>query len=120
MSFYYFEVYIIPYNQNYKGKGDNNLTDGLLGSIDNFRDGYWLDEYRGGLHYIATGLNYFPASITNIQYESATHDIINYVEKRFTSHIEDLNKRKEYWNSLAESCPSHYQYLKDNIYHDSE
>ena len=87
---------------------------------EKFRDGYWLDEDRGGLHYIATGLNYFPASITNIQYESANHNIIDYIERHFKSHIESLNGRKEYWNSLAESCPSHYQYLKDNIYHDSE
>lgn len=33
--------YIIPYNRHYKGTGDYNLTDGLLGSIDNFRDGYY-------------------------------------------------------------------------------
>ena len=33
--------YIIPYSKHYKGTGDNNLTDGLLGSIENFRDGYY-------------------------------------------------------------------------------
>ena len=33
--------YTIPYNRNYKGTGDYNLTDGLLGSIENFRDGYY-------------------------------------------------------------------------------
>ena len=33
--------YTIPYNKHYKGTGDNNLTDGLLGSIENFRDGYY-------------------------------------------------------------------------------
>ena len=33
--------YTIPYNTHYKGTGDYNLTDGLLGSIENFRDGYY-------------------------------------------------------------------------------
>ena len=33
--------YTIPYNKHYKGTGDNNLTDGLLGSTENFRDGYY-------------------------------------------------------------------------------
>jgi len=33
--------YIMPYSKDYKGKGDNNLTDGLLGSMENFRDGYY-------------------------------------------------------------------------------
>ena len=34
-------TYTIPYSRHYKGTGDNNLTDGLLGSIENFRDGYY-------------------------------------------------------------------------------
>ena len=34
-------TYIIPYSRHYKGTGDNNLTDGLLGSTENFRDGYY-------------------------------------------------------------------------------
>lgn len=33
--------YTIPYNKHYKGTGDYNLTDGLLGSLENFRDGYY-------------------------------------------------------------------------------
>jgi hexosaminidase len=33
--------YSIPYSRHYKGTGDNNLTDGLLGSTENFRDGYY-------------------------------------------------------------------------------
>ena len=33
--------YIIAYNKHYKGKEEKNLTDGLLGSIENFRDGYY-------------------------------------------------------------------------------
>jgi hexosaminidase len=34
-------TYTIPYSKHYKGTGDNNLTDGLLGSTENFRDGYY-------------------------------------------------------------------------------
>lgn len=33
--------YNFPYSKDYIGKGDFNLTDGLLGSEDNFRDGYY-------------------------------------------------------------------------------
>ena len=33
--------YTIPYSRHYKGTVDNNLTDGLLGSVENFRDGYY-------------------------------------------------------------------------------
>jgi hexosaminidase len=33
--------YIIPYSTDYIGKGDLNLTDGLLGGNKNFRDGYY-------------------------------------------------------------------------------
>jgi len=33
--------YTIPYSRHYKGTGDNNMTDGLLGSTENFRDGYY-------------------------------------------------------------------------------
>jgi hexosaminidase len=34
-------TYTIPYSRHYKGTGDNNLTDGLLGGVENFRDGYY-------------------------------------------------------------------------------
>jgi len=33
--------YTIPYDKSYQGNGDRNLTDGLLGSAENFRDGYY-------------------------------------------------------------------------------
>jgi len=33
--------YTIPYSRHYKGTGDNNLTDGLLGSMEYFQDGYY-------------------------------------------------------------------------------
>ncbi len=34
-------TYSIPYSSHYKGTGNKNLTDGLTGSIENFRDGYY-------------------------------------------------------------------------------
>lgn len=34
-------VYKIPYHANYPAQGESNLTDGLIGSSENFRDGYW-------------------------------------------------------------------------------
>lgn len=33
--------YAIPYHANYPAQGERNLTDGLIGSSENFRDGYW-------------------------------------------------------------------------------
>ncbi len=33
--------YLIPHHPNYPAQGGGNLTDGLLGSSDNFRDGFW-------------------------------------------------------------------------------
>ena len=88
---------------------------------EKFRDGHWLHDHRmGGLHYIATGLNYFPASMHSIQYASADYNVDKNIKKNYAKYIDELNDRRNYWNSLAESCPTHYQYLKDNIYHDSE
>ena len=34
-------TYKAPYNKSYTGTGEYNLTDGLLGSSENFRDGYY-------------------------------------------------------------------------------
>ena len=33
--------YKSPHHDNYPGQGKGNLTDGLIGSTDNFRDGFW-------------------------------------------------------------------------------
>ena len=87
---------------------------------EKFRDGYWINEDRGGLHFIATGLNYFPASINNIQYMTAKHDIKQDIKQLYEAAIIKLDKRREHWQSIAAPHPTHYQYLKDTIYHDSE
>jgi len=44
--------YTIPYSKHYKGTGDNNLTDGLLGSVENFRDGYYQGFSGTGMEVI--------------------------------------------------------------------
>lgn len=33
--------YTIPFHANYPAQGEGSLTDGLIGSSDRFRDGYW-------------------------------------------------------------------------------
>jgi glutaredoxin 2 len=39
----------------------------------------------------------------------------------YTSQTQDYwDQKKEYINSLMEAAPSHYQYLKENIYNGKE
>ena len=37
--------YITLYNENYQAKKEHTLTDGLIGSVDNFRDGHYQGFY---------------------------------------------------------------------------
>lgn len=44
--------YKTPYHANYVAQGDKNLTDGLIGSSDNFRDGYWQGFFGENLEVV--------------------------------------------------------------------
>ena len=44
--------YTYPYNTNYQGTGKGNLVDGLMGSQDNFRDGYYQGFFGTDLEVI--------------------------------------------------------------------
>ena len=44
--------YTYPYNTNYQGTGKGNLVDGLIGSQDNFRDGYYQGFFGTDLEVI--------------------------------------------------------------------
>ena len=67
-----------------------------------------------GITRIAVGMNYpLLDNITRIHQEN--RDGIDYKEK-YKESFETFEKKKEYWAKLAESEPTLYQYLKDNIY----
>lgn len=44
--------YKIPYHANYVAQGEQNLTDGLIGSSENFRDGYWQGFFGDDLEVV--------------------------------------------------------------------
>ena len=72
----------------------------------------------GGLHCIATGMNWFPTSFETIQYYLANNDM-DYYEKEWQPTIDRLNERKKHWKELVKDCPTLYEYLKKNIYNDT-
>ena len=51
---------------------------------------------------------------------TAKHDIKQDIKQLYEVAIIKLDKRREHWQSIAAPHPTHYQYLKDTIYHDSE
>jgi hypothetical protein len=67
-----------------------------------------------GITLIAVGMNYpLLDNVTRIHQEN--RDGISYKEK-YKESFETFEKKKEYWAKLAETEPTLYQYLKDNIY----
>lgn len=76
------------------------------------------DPHMGGMPDILVGMNTLPTN-------TITLDIIKLIltsrqgaAPEFLSRqtIEYWNQKKDYISKIAESAPSHYQYLKDNIY----
>ena len=74
-----------------------------------------IDHYftvDGGMHYIATGMNYDPISMTDIftrKYEIGTDRIDE-------NYIAEFDRNKDRWKDKAEKETTLYQFLKDNIY----
>jgi tryptophan halogenase len=73
----------------------------------------------GGFHCIATGMNWYPTSIERIKYALSTVSE-NDLKKQWQPYIEKLNIRKQKWKKLADKCPTLYQFLKENIYNDTD
>jgi len=76
------------------------------------------DASMGGLPDILVGLNTLPISMTQL-------DIVTQMVKARTGNLPDFytqqtqdywDQKKEYIESLIETAPSHYEYLKTNIY----
>lgn len=68
----------------------------------------------GGIHCIATGMNYFVLSRVNKLNVEFTHGT------DFKKHVDDfIENRKIYqnqWERIADTAPSLYEYLKTNVY----
>ena len=83
------------------------------------RSGTSWSHPHSGMPYIATGLNWFP--LTKMDYYLGNpggddeKDIKESANDKFWKTFAD---RKRYWENIAEKCPSHYEYLKKNIYHE--
>lgn len=80
------------------------------------------DVTMGGLPDIFVGMHTLPVNPTQLfmvrQLLTARH---GQPPELFSSQTQDYwNQKKEYINSLAETAPSHYQYLRDNIYNGRE
>ena len=80
------------------------------------------DPSMGGMPDILVGMNTLPCSVTQLE---ITKMIIKarhgQVPEFYTSQTQDYwDQKKEYIESLVNDAPSHYQYLKDNIYDGKE
>jgi tryptophan halogenase len=69
-----------------------------------------------GINYIATGLNYFPISETNIFNYQQKENINYYDETKEIFEVWEENKKR--WQEEADSSPTMYQWLKENIHND--
>lgn len=71
---------------------------------------------HAGITMIATGMNYFHFDKI-AQRKEEIRDQISH-KLAMAEDFEILEKKKAYWSRLAESEPTLYQYLKDNVYKD--
>lgn len=72
---------------------------------------YYFNPF-GGMHYIATGLNWQAVSLLDVEqllYDPDTKEI----NEEWTNHLE---QNKQEWQKIVNTMPSLYEYLRDNIY----
>lgn len=70
----------------------------------------------GGIHCIATGLNYLPVNQHTIDRWKHWTGIDYYEHCKNTWNL--WEKNRENWQKEANSCPTMYEWLKENIYND--
>lgn len=110
----------------WKANGDRTYSTGLPSlQPQSFQGFYDLQHMKmftnrvpqfAGITRISTGMNYpILDPVTIRQYE--IRDKVNH-SKVFKESFETFEKKKMYWNTLADFEPTLYQYLKDNIYKD--
>jgi len=80
------------------------------------------DSTMGGMPDILVGMNTLPVNSTQLEIvKTMISARSGQVPEFFTSQVQDYwDQKKEYINSLIENAPSHYQYLKENIYNGVE
>jgi flavin-dependent dehydrogenase len=70
---------------------------------------------NGGLHCIATGMNWFPTDLLSMQLGSNSFDV-NQMRRSLDPHIRQMDMRKEFWNKSVQGEPDLYDYLKNTFY----
>ena len=80
------------------------------------------DQSMGGMPDILVGMHTLPVSPTQMEIvKMLIESRHGQVPEFFTSQTQDYwDQKKEYINSLMETAPTHYQYLKDTIYNGKE
>lgn len=67
-----------------------------------------------GIQYIATGMEYLPFDMVS-QRKSEIQDDMNYAEF-FSPYFKNLEENKRRWKKVADSSPTLYAWLKENIH----
>jgi tryptophan halogenase len=65
-----------------------------------------------GITYISVGMNYPYFDRVNQRFNTFGEDIKEYIDK----NVEKYNIKKHNWQKSAQSAPTLFQYLKDNVY----
>ena len=68
----------------------------------------------GGYAWIQAGMNYFP--LDSISARLGEMETPNDYKIFYSTQIDYLDNRKKYWESIIDSQPTLYEYLRDNIY----
>jgi hypothetical protein len=71
---------------------------------------------QGGIHCIATGLNYFPVNKKDIERWTFSNGIDYYQSTKNTFEI--WEKLRKMWQEEADASPTMYEWLKENIHKD--
>lgn len=102
----------------------NNLTspsfkptvDEFVRTVCDRMQNYRFDDF-GGMHCIATGMNFYPTD----QYALRTTSWYQVSDKTLWQSVADkLDAKKSYWNSLVHGFPSSMEYLYQNHYKNFE
>ena len=81
----------------------------VVAAFNKMRD-YRFDSLSG-IHCISTGLHWFPTDFPSLQSLNYNTDI-DYWKAEWKSLINNMNKRKEYWASVAQQAPKLPDFLK--------
>lgn len=95
----------------------SELSPSLVVGFTDFAEAYFNRKGHngiGGIHCIATGLNYFPLDKIDVEIWNNQSNQDHYENSKNTWDNWDLLRQK--WQDEADASPSMYQWLKENIY----